>query len=65
MVTCSLTKKPKLYSGEKKKKTVFFTSGASLTGSLHVEEGKLNPFYLFAQSSIPNGSRTFSKNQIH
>jgi hypothetical protein len=48
-----------------KKKTVFFTSGASLTGSLHVEEGKLNPFYLFAQSSIPNGSRTFSKNQIH
>jgi hypothetical protein len=46
MVTWSLTKKPKPYTGKKK---AFSTNGADLTGSLHVEECKLTHFYLCAK----------------
>ena len=43
MVTCSLTKKPKLYRGKRKKKErerkkASSTNGADLTGSLHIEK---------------------------
>ena len=56
-----LTKKPKPYSGKKKASS---TNGASLTGSLSVEECKLIHIYYPAQSSSPSGSKTETLNQI-
>ena len=63
MVTCSLTKKPKLYRGKRKKKErerkkASSTNGADLTGSLHIEKCKLIPICHDLQSSSPCDSRT-------
>ena len=49
MDTWSLTKKPKPYNG---KKTISLTNGASLTGSLHVEECKLIHIYHLVQRQV-------------
>ena len=54
IVTCSLTKELKPYSG---KKTAFSTNGAGSTGGQHVEEDKSIHSYLPVQSSSLSGSR--------
>jgi hypothetical protein len=40
------------------KKTMYSTDGAGLTGSQHVEEGKVIDSFFLVQKSSPRGSRT-------